>query len=84
MGYGEGRIAEAVDCIKGALTSSILNTVEQISIFLYFNKDGQQPLTMQEMTALTDFIWAVYPDESIEDTEVKVSILAAGKELENG
>jgi len=49
---------------------------------------------MQEMTALTDFvsglsesiyvIWAVYPDESIEDTEVKVSILAAGKELENG
>lgn len=94
MGYGEGRIAEAVDCIKGALTSSILNTVEHISIFLYFNKDGQQPLTMQEMTALTDFvsglpesiyvIWAVYPDESIEDTEVKVSILAAGKELENG
>ena len=49
---------------------------------------------MQEMTALTDFvsglpesiyvIWVVYPDESIEDTEVKVSILAAGKELENG
>ena len=49
---------------------------------------------MQEMTALTDFlsklpesiyvIWAVYPDESIKDEEIKVTILAAGKELENG
>ena len=46
------------------------------------------------MTALTDFlselpesiyvIWAVYPDESISDEEIKVTILAAGKELENG
>ena len=49
---------------------------------------------MQEMTALTDFvselpesiyvIWAVYPDKSIKDEEIKVTILAAGKELENG
>ena len=47
---------------------------------------------IQEMTALTDFvselpesiyvIWAVYPDESIKDEEIKVTILAAGKELE--
>ena len=61
---------------------------------VYFNKEGKQLLVMQEMTALTDFlselpesidvIWAVYPDESIKDEEIKVSILAAGKELENG
>ena len=46
------------------------------------------------MAALTDFIselpenvyaiWAVYPDESMKDDEVKVTILAAGKELSNG
>lgn len=51
-------------------------------------------MVMQEMTALTDIIselpesvyaiWAVYPDESMKDDEVKVTILAAGKELENG
>lgn len=46
------------------------------------------------MTALTDIIselpesvyaiWTVYPDKSMKDDEVKVTILAAGKELENG
>ena len=49
---------------------------------------------MQEMMTLTDFvselpesiyvIWAVYPDESIKDEEIKVTILAAGKDLNNG
>ena len=88
------RVAEAIGCIKSSLTSSLLNKIERLSIFLYFNKVGKQPLVMQEMAALTDFlselpesiyvIWAVYPDESINDEEIKVTILATGKELENG
>ena len=91
---GNERVAEAIGFIKSSLTSSLLNKIERLSIFLYFNKAGKQPLGMQEMTALNDFlselpesiyvIWAVYPDESIEDTEIKVTILAAGKELNNG
>ena len=76
------------------MTSSLLNKIERLSIFLYFNKEDKQPLVIQEMTALTDFvselpeslfvIWALYPDENIKDYEVKVTVLAAGKELENG
>lgn len=91
---GNERVAEAIGFIKSSLTSSLLNKIERLSIFLYFNKAGKQPLVMQEMKALNDFlselpesiyvIWAAYPDESIEDTEVKVTILAAGKELNNG
>lgn len=91
---GNERVAESIGFIKSTLASSLLNKIERLSIFLYFNKEGKQPLVMQEMTALTDFlselpesidvIWAVYPDESIKDEEIKVSILAAGKELENG
>lgn len=91
---GNERVAEAIGDIKNALTSSKLDKIERISIFLYFNREGKQPLVMQEMTALTNFlselpesiyvIWAVYPDESISDEEIKVTILAAGKELENG
>ena len=91
---GKERVAEAIGCIKSSLTSSLLNKIERLSIFLYFNKVGKQPLVMQEMAALTDFlselpesiyvIWAVYPDESINDEEIKVTILAAGKDLENG
>lgn len=91
---GIERVAEAIGLIKSSLTSSLLNKIERLSIFLYFNKIGKQPLVMQEMTALTDFlselpesiyvIWAVYPDESIKDKEIKVTILAAGKDLENG
>lgn len=93
-GPGNERVAESIGFIKSTLASSLLNKIERLSIFLYFNKEGKQLLVMQEMTALTDFlselpesidvIWAVYPDESIKDEEIKVSILAAGKELENG
>lgn len=93
-GHGNERVVESIGLIKSTLTSSLLNKIERLSIFLYFNREGKQPLVMQEMTALTDFlselpeniyvIWAVYPDESIKDEEIKVSILAAGKELENG
>lgn len=91
---GNERIAEAIGLIKSALASSLLNKIERLSIFLYFNREGKQPLVMQEMTALTDFlselpesiyvIWAVYLDEGIKDEEIKVTILAAGKDLENG
>lgn len=91
---GNERVAEAIGDIKRALSSSKLDKIERLSIFLYFNKEGELPLVMQEMTALTDIIselpesiyviWAVYPDESIKDEEIKVTILAAGKELENG
>ena len=90
---GIDRVAEAIDCIKSTLSPSLLNKIERLSIFLYFNRVGKHPLVMQEMTALTDFvselpegsyvIWAVYPDESIKDEEIKITILVAGKELEN-
>ena len=88
-GHGNERVAESIGFIKSTLTSSLLNKTEMLSIFLYFNKEDKQPLVMQEMTALTDFvselpesiyvIWAVYPDESIKDEEIKVTILATGK-----
>ena len=94
MRCGIERVAEAIDCIKSTLSPSLLNKVERLSIFLYFNRVGKHPLVMQEMTALTDFvselpegsyvIWAVYLDESIKDEDIKITILVAGKELENG
>ena len=88
------RVAEAIDCIKSSLTSSLLNKIERLSIFLYFNKEGKQPLIVQELAAISDFvselpatiytIWAAYPDDRIKDEEIKITILAAGKELGNG
>lgn len=90
---GNERVAEAIGFIKSSLTS-LINKIERLSIFLYFNKEGKQPLIVQELAALSDFvsempasivvIWAVYPDESIKDDEIKVTIHAAGKELYNG
>lgn len=91
---GNERVAEAIGFIKSSLTSFLINKIERLSIFLYFNKEGKQPLVVQEVAALSDFIselpasidviWAVYPDESIKDDEIKVTIHAAGKELYNG
>ena len=95
-GHGKERVAESIGLIKSTLTSSLLNKIERLFICIYFNEEDKKPLVMQEMEmrALTDFIselpesidviWALYPDESIKDEEIKVSILAVGKELENG
>ena len=92
--YGNDRVIEAIGFIKSALTPSVLDTIERISIFLYFNREDKHPLGMQEMTELTDFlgklpenidvIWAIYPDKSMNDNEIMVSIIASGKELGNG
>lgn len=94
MRHGNERVAEAIRHIKRTLTSHMLDKTERLSVFLYFNKDSKQPLVVKEMTALTDFvrelpegievIWAVYPDERMKDSEIKVAILAAGKDLGNG
>ena len=68
----------------------MLETIRRISILLYFNKEGEQPLLMQEMTVLTEFlkelpenievIWALYPDVTIEEHGIKLSVIAARKE----
>ena len=89
-GHGNERVAEAIGCIKSSLTSSLLKKIERLSIVLYFNKVGKQPLVMQEMTVLTEFlkelpenievIWAVYPDVTIEEHGIKLSVIAARKE----
>lgn len=73
------------------MTSFMLDKIERISIFMYFNREDKQPLEVQEMRALIDFvselpesvyvIWAVYPDDTIKNHEIRVAILAAGKEL---
>ena len=80
-------MAKSIKYIKQALTSSILDKIEQLSFFLYFNKEGKQALAVQDVAAISDFIselpasidviWAVYPDESIKGEGIKVSILAA-------
>ena len=89
-GYGNARLADAVGHIKSSLSSSMLETIRRISILLYFNKEGEQPLLMQEMTVLTEFlkelpenievIWALYPDVTIEEHGIKLSVIAARKE----
>ena len=89
-GHGNERLAEAVGHIKSSLSSSMLETTRRISILLYFNKEGEQPLLMQEMTVLTEFlkelpenievIWALYPDVTIEEHGIKLSVIAARKE----
>ena len=91
-GSGNNRVAEAVDSIKSELSLSRINSIERISLFLYFNRDGKQPLMMQEVAILNEFLsklpenidasWAVYPDRDINDDEIKVSIIVAGKELD--
>ncbi len=86
-GHGTERVADAIDHIKSVLASHRTERIERISIFLYFKRDDTQKLVIRELTALSDFlsesgenvdiIWATYPDETIKDHEIKISMIAA-------
>lgn len=86
-GHGTERVADAIDHIKSVLASHRSERIERISIFLYFKRDDTQKLVIRELTALSDFlsesgenvdiIWATYPDETIKDHEIKISMIAA-------
>lgn len=89
-GYGEQRFNQAIESIKCFLTKEQVREIEQISVFIYSNKDGVHPLIMQEVSVLTDFlkelpesinaIWAIYPDDTIRNDGIRISLIAAGKE----
>lgn len=90
-GCGELRFPQAIESIRCSLTKKQTSGIERISVFIYSNKGGEQPLKMQEVLELRDYlkelpenidaIWATYPDDTIKGDEIKISIVAAGKEI---
>lgn len=85
---GKKRIKDAVYSIKKTLAPSMLNAVEHISIFMYFNKDSKHPLMVKELAGLNDLIgelsenidviWNVYPDNTLKRSEIAVSVIVTG------
>lgn len=93
-GRGECRIKDAVNSIAEQLSENNIDSVERLSIFLYFNKESESPVRVEEIAALSEYvntlpesietIWGALYDNQLKDGEVKISIIAAGKDLNNG
>lgn len=93
-GHGDNRVADAVGVINSVLTPSVLASIEHISIFLYFNTRSTLPLTMKELKPITGLLqgfpeyievyWGTYHDNTINDHDIKITILASGKKLIHG
>lgn len=90
-GQGRKRIADAIaNAMSGIMNNQKLE-IERLSILLYHNSDESQPLTMEEMSALPEFIkslpesieviWGLFRDEAIEVDQCRITVIAAGKNL---
>ena len=89
-GSGEHRVTKA---IEDALESPLLKNRDvygsrKILMNVYFNPDSSTPLRMGETTEIQDFmanfdpevdvIWGTAHDHTLEDGQVKITVLAAG------
>lgn len=67
--------------------------VKSLSIHIYFNLDCSTPISMSDMTSISELmssfpnianaIWSVNHDKNLTDNEIKLSVLLAGKEMWN-
>ena len=89
-GVGEHRVSKA---IEDALESPLLKNRDvygsrKILMNVYFNPDSETPLRMGETTEIQDFmanfdrevdvIWGTAHDRTLEDGQIKITVLAAG------
>ncbi|MBQ3732005.1 MAG: cell division protein FtsZ, partial [Muribaculaceae bacterium] len=89
-GSGEHRVSKA---IEDALESPLLKNRDvygsrKILMNVYFNPDSDTPLRMGETTEIQDFmanfdqevdvIWGTAHDRTLEDGQIKITVLAAG------
>ena len=94
FGSGERRVTKA---LENALESPLLKDCESFSfkkilMIIYYNRDSESPLLMEEMNQIQEFmenfdhevdvIWAPAHDSTLKD-QIKVTILATGFNMSN-
>lgn len=87
--HGENRIQKALNELSSFINFQKREDLVRLSIILYYNRDGNDPLTMSEMSELSDFInalpdeieaiWGLYNNETVAPDSVRISIIAAEK-----
>ena len=94
FGSGERRVTKA---LENALESPLLKSCDVFSfkiilMIIYYNRDSESPLLMEEMNQIQEFmenfdhevdvIWAPAHDSTLKD-QIKVTILATGFNMSN-
>lgn len=84
-------VKEAAEKLQGVLNELDLGCVDYLSIHLYYNPDRSIPLAMNDMASLSQLmsalpetinvIWSVNKDEKLNDDEIRLSVILAGKEV---
>lgn len=88
-GHGDNRIKNALNEVSLSIDLQKREDLVRLSIILYYNRNGNDPLTMSEMSELSEFInalpdkveaiWGLYIDDSLNPDSIRISIIAAGK-----
>ncbi len=85
------RVADAISKIDRKFSNHEIASVERIITSIFFNRDMQPTLTMNEIKPLSDFLsnfsdeitslWGIFHDENMTIGEVRLSTIVAGKDL---
>lgn len=84
-------VKEAAEKLRGVFNELNLNSVDFLSIHLYFNPNRLTPIAMSDTASLSELmstlpetvsaIWSLNHDESLNGDEVRMSAILAGKEV---
>ena len=82
---------DAIEKLQNAFNELDVNSVDNLSLSLYFNPNRTLPLAMNEQASISQFMstlpdtvnvrWSVNHDESLNGDEVRLSAILAGKEV---
>lgn len=86
---GDNRIADAIASFSGKIHAE--KNVERMLLAITHNRNLNPPLAIKEVAPITEFIktlpetldivWGVQIDDTLPDDTVRLSVIAAGKEL---
>lgn len=84
-------IKEATEKMKGVFNELNLNSVDYLSIHLYFNPNRSTPIAMCDMAFLLELmsglpetvsaLWSLNHDENLSSDEIRLSAILAGEEV---
>ncbi len=92
IGKGVNCMEKAINNLRLHLKPERLKAVERISMIIYFNVESKNPIFIgKKAQAVKDYIsaqpesvkiiWTAYQDPAMKFDEIRISLIAAGKEL---
>ena len=84
---------DAIEKLKAIFNELELNSVDNLTINIYFNPNGSTPLKMSDLASLSEMmstlpekinvIWSINHDENLNENDIRLTTILTGKDVCN-